>query len=214
MNDFFYETYKKVVNKEEINPIGILNEIISNYKDFKPTWHALGFIHCLLAKVNESELRLHVWREHDKHSSEQPEKIHDHLFSLNSYIIIGSIKNEIFELSECSSESFDYQSFTVNYTIDGSTLIPRGQFFKVSDITSEVISHGSYYTVDSSQFHRSSLSGNDVAMTLVATFNHVDKAPTTLISEHSRIDEEIIRKKVFYDNEKWKDLLIELRDRC
>lgn len=214
MNDYFYDVYKKVVNKEKIGSIDFLNEIIRNYEMFKPTWHALGFIHCQLAKFKEGELRLHVWNGRDKHSSEQPEKIHDHLFSLNSYIMCGAIKNDFFELYECSSDAFDYQSFTVNYTSNGSTLIPRAQFFKVSKVISEVIVAGNYYAVNSSQFHRSSLTGSATSLTLVATFDSVDKAPTTLISDRSRMNDEIIRGKIYYDVENWKNILIELRGRC
>ncbi len=207
MHDYMNEIYQKITNKESFDVKRFFTCLVDNFDNFDPTWHALGFIHCRLAQNDQGTLRLHIWFKNNSHPAEQLEKIHDHKFSLNSYVLYGAICNEVFELIETSSGKYDYQAYAVKYLDKGSELIPLATYYNVSDVSSSIIRAGCYYTVDSREFHRSSLVNSEMAISLVATFEHKNKDPLTLVSHGG--SEFKIRDKVPFDKNKWVEILKE-----
>lgn len=205
MHDYMNYIYQKIINKESIDTKRFLTCLVDNPDDFEPTWHALGFIHCRLAQNEQGTLRLHIWFQNDSHTSEQLEKIHDHKFSLNSCVLHGTICNEVFNLIEASPRKYEYQAYAVKYLNNGSELIPLDIYYNVGNIFSNITKAGNYYTVDSREFHRSSLVDSEIAISLVATFEHKNKDPLTLVS-HGR-NEQKIRDKVPFDKRKWVEIL-------
>lgn len=205
MHDYMNEIYQKIINKDSIDIRRFFNCLIDNFDDFEPTWHALGFIHCRIAQNDQGTLRLHIWFKNGSHAAEQLEKIHDHKFSLNSYVLHGTICNEVFELIGASSRQYQYQAYAVKYLNNGSELIPLDAYYNVGDVSSNIIGAGCYYTVDSKEFHRSSPVNSEMAITLVATFEHKNKDPLTLVSHGA--NEFKIRDKVSFDKEEWVGIL-------
>ncbi|WP_408913073.1 hypothetical protein ACJUA3_11985 [Citrobacter freundii] len=205
MHDYMNEIYKKIINKESIDVRRFFTCLVNNFDDFEPTWHALGFIHCRLAQNDHGTLRLHIWFENNSHTAEQLEKIHDHKFSLNSYVLHGTICNEVFELIGAAPSQYEYQAYAVKYLNNGSKLIQLDTYYNVGDVRSNIIGAGGYYTVDSKEFHRSSLVNSDMAISLVATYEHKNKDPLTLVSHG--VNEFKIRDKVPFDKEEWVGIL-------
>ncbi|UBN55510.1 hypothetical protein [Pantoea agglomerans] len=211
MYDFLKEVYDKLLGEKELSPKNILDFIIENYECFEPNWHALGFIHCKLLDFGSGSLRLHFWSDKLKHADEQLEKIHDHLFSLKIYVISGKIKNEVFVVSEATSKKFTHYAYTVKYGEGYSYLIPSDNYFyDVSTSSEEITASGEYYGINSSSFHRSNLTNEGFALTLVATYEHLKKEPITL----STIENESYKYRKFlpYDKVEWRRILMECRD--
>ena len=210
MSDLFDSAYNNILNGNAFNLKEMLDHLIENYESYEPTWHALGFIHCFLAKNETGTLRLHIWKRNERHVFEQIEKIHDHLFSLKSYVLLGAIYNEVFDLEETYNDSFEFESYTVKYLENGSQLKSTGKFYNIKKSTENKVKEGGFYTVSSDEFHRSSVIDHEYAVTLVATYGHLDKEPTTLISQGQDIKLE--RAKVYYQKDLWRDLLICFRN--
>ena len=209
MHSFFSNLHGKLIRESILDTKQILDYIINNYDDFTPNWHALGFIHCKLVELKEGTLRLHIWDNQEKHAEEQLEKIHDHLFSLNSFVISGKIKNEVFKVIEVNDNEFTHHAYTVKYDNRYSSLVSNNRLYKVTELNEEVITDGQYYKIDSSSFHRSSLANDTPALTLVATYDHLPKNPITLSS--NKIENHKIRYFHPYDKIKWRDTLIKFR---
>jgi len=207
--NFLDEVYSKVITKSDLDVRGILDYIIESYEDFSPNWHALGFIHCKLLTANGGTLRLHIWMSDEKNKDEQIEKIHDHLFSLNSFVISGEIKNELFDISEANKESFTHRAYIVKYIGKDSCVKSNNKYYNVYNSSEEIIASAEYYTITSSMFHRSSLGCAVAALTLVATYEHLEKDPITLSTEV--LDDSKMREFSPYDKEKWRDLLVGFR---
>ncbi|WP_395302996.1 hypothetical protein SIM97_11135 [Pectobacterium zantedeschiae] len=209
MHDFLNEVYGKIINKSDIDIVRILDYMIESYNEFEPNWHALGFIHCKILKNDSGTLRLHIWHAQEKHADEQVEKIHDHLFSLNSFIISGKIKNEFFNVEKTNKNDFTHYAYIVKYIDEGSYLTSSENFYNVCKLNEKTIVPGEYYTIDSSEFHRSSLANGISTLTLVATYNHLEKDPLTLSSKE--LESCKIRKASPYNKDKWRDILINFR---
>lgn len=209
MRDYLREIYKKVINKAQLNSAEMLDFVTNNYEQFEPNWHALGFIHCKLMDFEEGTLRLHIWEGQEKHPEEQQEKIHDHLFSLNSFVISGKIKNEFFEALETTSFDFTHYAYTVKYGDKFSQLSFSDKLYKVRRLDEKVILDGEYYEIQSTRFHRSSLIEGGTALTLVATYKHSTKAPVTL--SEILLNDNKIRAFSPYDKQKWRDKLLKIR---
>ncbi|EZI30653.1 hypothetical protein BW31_04404 [Pantoea agglomerans] len=209
MHVFLKEIYETVINKRHFNCIEILDFVINNYERFDPNWHALGFIHCKLISFDKGTLRLHIWDGQEKHHEEQREKIHDHLFSLNSFLISGGIKNEFFEALEVSNNTFTHYAYIIKYGDAFSQLKLIDKVYKVRKLEERIISGGEYYVIDSTRFHRSGLISGDSALTLVATYDHLKKDPVTL----SKVQLEDNKHRHFqpYDKQKWRDKLLLIR---
>ncbi len=206
MNGFLREIYQRVIDKAQLNPAEILNFVINNYEQFDPNWHALGFIHCKLMSFEKGTLRLHIWEGQEKHPEEQREKIHDHLFSLNSFVISGKIKNEFFEAQETTSLNFTHYAYTVQYGNKFSQLKLIDKLYKVRKLDEKVILGGEYYEIKSTRFHRSSLINGSTALTLVATYEHTTKDPVTL--SKILLEDNKIRDFLPYDKRQWRDKLL------
>lgn len=209
MHDFLEDTYNKVATKSALDVKRILDYIIESYDNFEPNWHALGFIHCKLLTTDGGTLRLHIWSAQEKNSEEQVEKIHDHLFSLNSFVISGEIHNELFNVSESDGEDFTHRAYTVKYTSKGSYIESNNKLYNVIKSREHNVASNEYYTISSSMFHRSSLACGTTALTLVATYNHLKKDPLTFSSEI--IVDSKLRAFSPYDKSKWRELLLDFR---
>lgn len=209
MRELLKRTYNQVINCQELNSKEVLDFVINNYEYFDPNWHALGFIHCKLMEFCEGTLRLHIWEAEEKHPDEQKEKIHDHLFSLNSLVIYGTVKNEYFDVSESSVDKFTHYAYTVKYGDKSSCLQLSDKVYNVKGEEDNIIKSGEYYGVNSSRFHRSSIIDGSTALTLVATYDHLKKEPTTL--SNIQLDDNKRRDFISYDKLKWRDKLLKIR---
>ncbi|MCE9898216.1 MULTISPECIES: hypothetical protein [Raoultella] len=205
MHDYINEIYQKVINKQSIDVRRFFAHLVDNFESFEPTWHALGFIHCRIAQNDQGTLRLHIWFGNNSHAAEQLEKIHDHKFSLNSYVLHGAICNEVFELIDASSRQYEYQAYAVKYLNNGSKLIPLDTYYNVGNVSTDIVRAGCYYTVDSKEFHRSTLVSSQMAISLVATFEHKNKDPLTLVSSGN--NDLKIRDTVPFDKGEWVRIL-------
>ncbi|MFS0752628.1 hypothetical protein [Oceanobacillus sp. 1P07AA] len=129
-------------------------------------WHPLGFVHSKLSYIpNIGYLRLHVWLEGDRKTQSPPMPIHDHIFQVNSFILAGSVTNNIYELDSGSGNL--YRTYKAEYNNDGSLLTPTEEILTCNLKNSTNYNKGDFYSVELGVFHETTVENGNFAATLV-----------------------------------------------
>jgi hypothetical protein len=206
MREVFKNTYQEIINGIPVSNIDkIISFLIKNGDQYTSKWHALGFIHCEIASFTQGSLRLHIWPSQDRHSQEQIDKIHDHIFSLTSLVLCGTIKNDTYTVDEVSKSEASNQSYKVKYQPNSAELQATGNYFKKTLKHQDEIKKNESYTVLAGDFHQSTVTDGTFVATIVATYDHVKLSPRLLGS----IDrsESIVRDYVVCEKTRWLELL-------
>ncbi|MCQ4316276.1 hypothetical protein [Stutzerimonas zhaodongensis] len=209
MSEIFQRIYNGILEGRDVSDIArnAIFLLASDTNTFSPTWHALGFVHCKLLQIDQGTLRIHIWPKKLRNDSEQKYKIHDHIFSLKSFVICGEITNKTYQLIASSDTGEpNYSLFHVEYLDSGSRLCPGEEGFLPSLIDEEVVPRTKIYHVERGVFHESAVSENKLVATLVATYNHCTGMPKMLGAFNSQGD--IFREKINFPNHKWRELLV------
>ena len=101
--------------------------------------HPLGFFACRWPVGEEQTLRLHLWSNQFRWAQEPGWEIHDHVFSFTSLLLLGALRNRVYEISDAPGAATQHYVYEVVY--DGATssmrLIQRGVSLTVSADTIE-----------------------------------------------------------------------------
>src|SRR5438552_10297529 len=76
--------------------------------------HPLGFIHVKIFADDANAVRLHIWPLQREQPTETGWPIHDHVFSLASYILHGSLVNRQYVVTPVNAEA-TYRIYEVRY---------------------------------------------------------------------------------------------------
>lgn len=202
--------YEAILDEQEVCP-NTLSELIQgvskkNY-DSPPMWHALGFLHCRIATFPTGTLRLHIWPKGIRHASEQANKIHNHIFSLRSTVLCGTLKNVRYDVAPSDHTPESYQFHKVEYLHDGSRLKPTTEYCKAIALDSEHYQAGQTYSIAIGQFHETVVRDLFVA-TLVSTYDHREISPRMLGRKNTTIQK---RSTVLCEETMWSEQLAYLQ---
>jgi hypothetical protein len=164
--------------REQIKPL--LLELISFKKQDNSligNWHPLGFVHANLGRIDGiGTIRLHIWLQNKRKTQIPSFPIHDHVFTVNSHILSGTVTNRIYHI-ERDSINPTHKLYSVKYDNNKSLLESLNQKVNCHFISEENFTIGQYYSVRSSVFHTTEVNENHFASTLVLTNNHINGEP-------------------------------------
>ncbi|MFS2213732.1 hypothetical protein ACCD08_04420 [Telluria sp. Tellsp104] len=201
------DTLQTTFNSKNIVEIKTLlkQEIQKNPEIFRPNWHPLGFIHCKIAQnIDNDTFRLHVWPSDREATQPQEHKIHDHLFNIDSIVLVGAVENTEYEFVE-SDKFSDFRIIKVNYSPTGPLLYEDKKFGKLTKTKSEVINSGNSYHIARKTLHETSLKSLDTSITLVRTFSPSTYEPRVALPINSALPP--IRPNIPFPLEEWLGLL-------
>lgn len=211
MNEIFHHIFSQIINNQDVHDAArdAIKLLESNTSHFTPTWHALGFVHCKLLQTDQGTLRIHIWPKKLRNDAEQKYKIHDHIFSLKSFVICGEVKNNTYQLKEPNeSDKPNYSLYYVDYLNSGSRLYTKGERYQPNLITETKVQRRQIYNVERGVFHESIVSENELVATLVATYDHTNETPRMLGAFEGQGD--IFRGKINFPQHEWRDLLVKV----
>src|SRR5690606_35977192 len=149
---------------EEIK--SLLLELISLKKQENSlygNWHPLGFLHTKLGSIDDiGTIRLHIWLQNKRKTQIPSFPIHDHVFTVNSHILSGTITNHIYQI-EKDTINPTHKLYTVKYDSNKSVLQSLNQKVNCQSDSIESFSAGQYYSVNSNVFHSSEVDENQFA---------------------------------------------------
>jgi len=132
------------------------------------TWHPTGFVVAKVEVFERGMLRLHVWPDDDRVFGEPHWPVHDHVFSLQSLVLMGSVFSREHEVVDDPAGTM--RRWAVDYG-EGrdSQLVPEGNPVSVRAGQPVTTGPGNTYGVAAGRFHTSSVPEGQLAATLVAT---------------------------------------------
>lgn len=154
----------------------VLRSVVSGA--FKVTFerHVLGFWHARLDSSDDCDLRLHVWPV-PLQPREPHWPIHNHRFTLNSYVLSGTVVNTIYDV-EFKSEGTS-RAYTVEYVQGKSVRKASEKLLEYSVRTSSVIEEDRFYTVPHMEFHSSAVTFQP-SVTIALAYNKRDMEPIVI----------------------------------
>lgn len=193
LNDFF----RLPISEEVGSKICLYLE--RNIVDLWPNWHALGFIHCLLATASSgATLRLHLWSSDFSHPCEQSAKIHDHRFDVNSRVLAGAVENTTYEFR--SSLQGDMRTCRVTYGGEESWITESDDFGFLRPVSTAIIGAPESYVVQKFDLHETRLI-SPRALTLVRTSPADDYNPRIVIARNDLL--QLKRSRLLVDKSFW-----------
>lgn len=151
------------------SPLEVLRCLSSGKHLQQASWHPLGFVHAELARNRYFAYRFHIWPPGERRPKTPNWQIHNHVFSLISRVLVGSIENRLYDVVDAPKGVAAKQLYEVAYGNGASELRPTGRFVDV--VTSSVQTHSApmVYEVPCGVFHESFVGHLDVVATMVRT---------------------------------------------
>ena len=156
--------------------VAILEEMATRPSSFEAVWHPVGFIHVNLGESNGAGLRLHLWTSIPEEHTGLGWPIHDHIWSLTSYVICGTIKNYLYDVQPNPSVP-SHRIYAVKYDGRINYLEATEELISYAVATEETVPQGRIYRVEPGQFHSSEAVKNQLVATLVLAEKTETKSP-------------------------------------
>jgi hypothetical protein len=135
-----------------------------------PSWHPLGFIVFRISESSQFSLRMHVWPADGLRPAEPFWPIHNHVFTVKSYLIAGQLRNTTYKIKPARDGT--HRLYEVSYSSQGTLIQPTTHLINISSHRDETQLAGKFYTVPEGAFH-STTSGTGI---LTATFVITEKS--------------------------------------
>lgn len=113
--------------------------------------HPLGFLRLALGNCSHGIVYLHVWPGHDRYLQSRDLAIHQHSVTVASYVILGSLKNVLFDWVE--NPSGRRRLLEQNRSQTGPRLIPTDRVGDVVMRQVRSVVAGQRYSVPQEHFH-------------------------------------------------------------
>jgi hypothetical protein len=142
--------------------------------------HPLGFYHLRLLTAGNISLRLHYWPCYERPASSAITPYHDHVWSLQSCILAGSIENFIINLE--GDRNGPYVVADIKQIAGVDAVIPTGD--RVSLMSPDVSGYavGDHYSMPPGVFHSTEVAADVAAITIVRAETMIkDRGPRTLV---------------------------------
>jgi hypothetical protein len=146
--------------------------------------HPLGFFACKWALGEGRSLRLHLWNKQFEWAQESGWEIHDHTFSFSSLLLVGSLRNRVYDIDEKPSTSGGYSVYEVIYNGSESAMkmIREGIDLTVSTDTNE--SSEALYSMNAGVLHSSDLVSEHALTVLATSTDEIGPIVPRVISLH------------------------------
>lgn len=127
--------------------------------------HPLGFLHYDLGRRDVDQFRLHIWPEVDRIAQDAAAMVHDHVFDLESRVIVGCVTNHVYEVKAAADGAC--AMYSVTYQGSESRMTRSEGLFRAISISSGEHPAGAQYRLTAGTFHRSDVAPKTFCATLV-----------------------------------------------
>lgn len=134
--------------------------------------HPLGFIYSRIYSSENEQLRIHIWPKNYKRKEDF--YIHDHYYDLSSWILLGEIKDLLYDISvKKNNGEFIIYEGSYNGNENYRYLKPSSSFCNILNIEERYFTKGDKYFIEKSKYHSNEIifKNSDYACTLVLTQN-------------------------------------------
>ncbi|WP_141715729.1 hypothetical protein [Burkholderia ubonensis] len=185
----------------------LLEFVIGRRDCIFPNWHPLGFVHAKLSENAAGEIfRLHLWLPGEGHMNEQPEKIHDHRFDIESVVLTGGVRNILYKFDGDLRGA--ERIVRVRYGVGRSEMIESDCIGHATQIAVSDFTSPAKYFVPQGQLHRTERIGSTPSVTLVRTSPAQQYEPRVVFNKNALLPAP--RTPIPFNRESWASMLTTL----
>ena len=144
----------------------ILNAVMDNPASVEAVWHPLGFMYIELLQKYGTSVRFHIWSAKFPQRTSLGWLIHKHSWGLSSYLMLGSLKNHVYEIAS-SADPPSSRIYRVGYQGLTNHLVATGNLVSHNLAVTQKVSKGSIYRLAPGIFHRTEVARNSDVATFV-----------------------------------------------
>ncbi|MBV9012735.1 MAG: hypothetical protein JO272_11920 [Pseudonocardiales bacterium] len=127
--------------------------------------HPLGFVCLPIERISEAGVCVHVWSEHLTRASLTTSAVHAHSWDLISYVLYGSVRNEIIDVVD-APENAAYRVFEVRSSKGIDELRKTPRLVRSEVRATELKSPGDMYSLPAGVFHTTVIHGEAATVAL------------------------------------------------
>lgn len=174
--DISINTFCQQLDKQELSAQDILSLALNC--GIKFYWHPLGFILGIFLIEDIKKIRIHIWPKDTPRKQYPYWNIHDHIFSLKSWVINGKILNQEFQITKDNNSPNCI--YNVSYSNEISTLYKTSDTIRVEETRQSVSIAGDSYLIEAGILHSSENISAEHALTIVLTNNMSSGTPIVI----------------------------------
>jgi hypothetical protein len=157
--------------------------------------HPLGFYYATEHISAEHTLRYHIWPEGwVVPSSQKGSEIHDHVFELNSLVLLGELIHETFSFTPQTGGV--HEIMRVQYIDEGTKIKRSSEFGRLSRDNEEVFMSGMAYRLGRGVIHRATARATPAATLVLAASDEEGGEPRVVIGRDDPSPEPYLRRRL------------------
>ncbi|MGH3855585.1 MAG: hypothetical protein ACRDR6_19265 [Pseudonocardiaceae bacterium] len=146
----------------------VLSAVAQNRTSVAGVRHPLGFVCLPLERTGATGVCVHVWSDSLARASPTTSTIHAHSWDLISYVLYGSVRNEVIDVIDVidASEDAMYRVFEIRSGGDVDEVRETPQLVRCENRAAEVNHLGNIYSLAAGVFHTTVVQGEAATVAL------------------------------------------------
>lgn len=143
----------------------VLGEVAQNPTSVVGVRHPLGFMCLPVERTGESGVCVHVWSDSFPRESPTTSPMHAHSWDLISYVLYGSVRNELIDVTDMVDEAA-YRVFEIRSRGDVDEVRETPRLVRCEVRAAELNHQGDIYSLDAGVFHATVVQGEAATVAL------------------------------------------------
>ena len=144
---------------------GVLDEVAHNRTSVAGVRHPLGFVCLPVERTGEAGVCVHVWSDSFPSASPTTSMMHAHSWDLISYVLYGSVRNEVINVTDAPDEAA-YRVFEIRSEGDLDEVCETPQLVRCEIRATELNHRGDIYSLAAGVFHTTVVRGEAATVAL------------------------------------------------
>jgi hypothetical protein len=144
---------------------GILGEVAQNRTSVAGVRHPLGFVCLPVERTGGAGVCVHVWSDSFPRPSLTTSVMHAHSWDLISYVLYGSVRNEIIDVTDTADEAA-YRVFEIRSGGDVDEVCETSRLVRCELRAAELNHQGDIYSLSAGIFHTTVVQGEAATVAL------------------------------------------------
>jgi hypothetical protein len=148
----------------------VLSEIAQGRTRIAAVRHPLGFVCIPVERIGGQGICVHVWSDHLTCATSTTSAVHAHSWDLISYVLYGSLRNEVYEVTDVgpagSAGKTTYRVFEIHSGGDSDEVLQTPRLVHCEMTSAEVNHEGDAYALPAGIFHATVVQGEAATMAL------------------------------------------------
>ncbi|MGH3803632.1 MAG: hypothetical protein ACRDTD_26585 [Pseudonocardiaceae bacterium] len=143
----------------------VLDEVAQNRTNVAGVRHPLGFVCLPVERTGEAGVCVHVWSDSFPRASPTTSVMHAHSWDLISYVLYGSVRNEIIDVTDSPDEA-EYRVFEIRSGGDVDEVRETPRLVRCEIRSAELNHQGDIYSLAAGIFHTTVVRGEAATVAL------------------------------------------------